>query len=499
MPDAPQMTREELELKAAAVIELNRRRSKVDPVFFISHNLKTFDPRPDAYPHHLDFHLYPFQEEEVLELVKAIREGYDYFIEKSRDMGVSWLVAAVIFFMWCEDDGFQALMGSRKEDYVDNGTLDSLFGKLDYFIETIKDKSLLPKGFNNKKHRTYMKLVNPENGNVMKGESANKNFSRAGRYKVVFFDEFGFWPDARNSWTAAGDATRCRLAVTTPPDEPSFAKVVRFGAKIKLSTLHWRKHPLKDDDWYLREKARRTEEEVLHEIDISWEYSSVGKPYPEIKNVRFGKFEYDPQLPLYGSLDVGLDAIAFGLYQPVVNSDWITMVDAFEATDKIIEWFLPMLGKDIDPRFTYSDDDLKYIEEHRYWKPPILYGDPSGNSRHVESGVSPYAILRQHGLPVTVNTQENNWPPRRDAAKRTLMKLRINDNERTRWFHECVSSARYPKRDAETSQSTTPLNMPVHDWTSHHRTQLEFFSVNYRPRKKEEPRVEESPIATLFY
>lgn len=496
---AETLTREQLEIRAAAKLELNRRRARKDPVYFINNYLMTFDPRPTAPRPDLDFKLYPFQEDEVREVVKAINEGYDYFIEKSRDMGVSWLVAAVIFWMWLFDDGFQALMGSRKEDYVDNGTLDSLFGKLDYFIMTIKDKTLLPKGWNPKKNRTYMKLVNPENGNVMKGESANKNFSRAGRYKVVFFDEFGFWPDARNSWTAAGDATKCRLAVTTPPDEPSFAKVVRFSGKIKISTLHWRRHPHKDDDWYLREKARRTEEEVLHEIDISWEYSSVGKPYPEIKNVRFGNFPYDPQLPLYASLDIGLDAIALGLYQPVVNSDWITMVDAFEATDKIIEWFLPMLGKDIDPRFTYTEDDLKFIEDHRYWKPPILYGDPSGNQRHVESGVSPYTIMRQHGLPVTVNTQENDWKSRRDAAKRILMKLRINDNERTRWFHECMTSARYPKRDAETSQSTSPIRMPVHDWTSHHRTQLEFFAVNYRPQRKDEPRSEESPIASLFY
>jgi hypothetical protein len=107
--------------------------------------------------------------------------------------------------------------------------------------------------------------------------------------------------------------------------------------------------------------------------------------------------------------------------------------------------------------------------------------------------------MRQNGLPVQVNTKENNWPPRRDAAKKTLMRLRINDIPRTRWFHDCVSAARYPKRDAETSQSTSPINMPVHDWTSHHRTQLEFFSVNYRPKRKEEPRNEESPIATLFY
>jgi hypothetical protein len=40
----------------------------------------------------------------------------------------------------------------------------------------------------------------------------------------------------------------------------------------------------------------------------------------------------------------------------------MTLVDAFEATDKVIEWFLPMLGKDIDPRFTYTEDDLAFIE-----------------------------------------------------------------------------------------------------------------------------------------
>lgn len=497
--DPTTMTRAQKEYVAAAIMERNRRMGRKDAVFFINNYLKTFDPRPDAFPHDLDFKLYEFQAEEIIELVKAIREGYDYFVEKSRDMGVSWLVAAVIFYMWLFDDGFQGLIGSRKEDYVDNGTLDSLFGKLDYFIRTIKDKTLLPEGFDIKKHRTYMKLSNPANGNMLKGESANKNFSRGGRYKVVFFDEFGFWPDARNSWTAAGDATKCRLAVTTPPDEPSFAKVVRYAGKAKVSTLHWRKHPKKDDAWYQYEQSRRTKEEVMHEIDISWEYSSTGRPYPEIDTVTFGQFAYDPLMPLYASIDLGLDAIAIGWYQPVQNSDWITLIEAYEVSNQIIDWTLPLFGKDIDPRFTYSDDDLAFINSVRMWKPPIMYGDPSGNQRHVESGVSPYTILGQNGLPVTVNTLENEWAPRRDATKKLLQRLRINDNPRTKWWYECMKSARYPKRDPETSQSTEAIKKPVHDWTSHHRTQLEFFAVNYRPVKKQPQAHREAPVNTLIY
>jgi hypothetical protein len=191
-------------------------------------------------------------------------------------------------------------------------------------------------------------------------------------------------------------------------------------------------------------------------------------------------------LPLYRVLDIGLDAVAIGYYQPVRNSDWITLVDAYENHDKVIDWYMPFFGKDIDSRFIYTEDDLKFIEKIKYWQPGTLYGDPSGNQRHVESRVSPYQIMqRSYGLHVQVNERENDWPSRKDAAKRLLTHLRINDTLGNRWFVDCVSSARYPKRDEETSQSVTPISKPVHDWTSHHRTQMEFFSVNYRPKSFE--------------
>ncbi len=462
--------------------ELDRRRARVDPVFFINNYLKTYDPRPEAAPHHLDFKLYPFQEQYVIELVDAITNGHDLFDEKSRDMGASWLALAVRFWFWCFADSYQSLVGSRKEEYVDDGTLKSLFPKLDYFIEHIKDKTLLPKDI----QRTYMKLINKDTGNTITGESSNKNFSRGGRFDDVLFDELGFWPDARSSWTAAGDATRCRHAVTTPPDEPSFAKTLRNSDKVKVRTWHWTLHPEKNQAWYDYEKSRRTEEEVLHELDISWEYSSLNKPYPEIKHVIVGRHEYNADLPLYISMDLGLDAVAIGYYQPVANSDLIVMIDAYENNGKIIDWYMPFFGKAISSEYIYTEDDLEMIKRVSLWKPGIVFGDPSGKSSHIESDVSPYEIMyRKYNIVVQTNDKENNWIPRRDAAKRILSRLRINDTPRTKWFIECVSSARYPKRDEETSQSVTPISKPVHDWTSHHRTQLEFFAVNYNSERRD--------------
>lgn len=462
--------------------ERDRRRAKTDIVFFIRRYLRTFDPRPEAYPHILDFDLYGFQEDLAIQFVKDIRESTDDFVEKSRDMGVSWLIVAVIFWFWLYEPGFQALLGSYIEDFVDNDELDSLFGKLQFLVQNIKDPLLLPKGFDLDKHRTYMSLNNPDNGNAILGKAPTKKFGRSGRYSVVLFDELGFWQYGRQAWTASSDSARCRIAITTPPDEPSFAKGLREGGKIKVTTIHWRLHPLKDDDWYAYERTRRTDEEVLHELDISWEYSKSAIVYAEARTLNIGRFPYDHKLPMYVSIDLGLDAIAVEWYQPVPNSHWWTLVDSYEKSDEAIEWFLPFWGFPIDSSgaFEYTEDDLAFIEKHKHWKRGYFFGDPSGNQRHVEdpSKESAYARLKKKGIIVQSNTVDNDFATRRDAAKRFLVKVQVNDTPSNKWAVDCWRLAHYPKR-AEESNSTSAIKKPVHDYTSHHRTSMEFMAVNY--------------------
>ena len=76
---------------------------------------------PKDYPRYSNrpFITYPYQDETVADLVKAVEEGHDVFIEKSRDMGASWMVLLVLTWYWTFYDQQSFLLGSRKEEYVD--------------------------------------------------------------------------------------------------------------------------------------------------------------------------------------------------------------------------------------------------------------------------------------------------------------------------------------------------------------------------------------------
>lgn len=247
-------------------------RVKRDLVFFIETFCFTYDPRPESAPHHLPFILYPFQREYVLWLEDCIKKVKDSLTDKSRDMGVSWLLLTVVLHHWLFDPAFNALLGSRKETLVDNYQLDSLFGKLTYLVDRLPIW-MLPDKFSLDDNRTHMKLINPESGNAIQGESANIEFSRQGRYTVIVMDEFAFWPWADSAWTATADSAPIRAVVSTPHGMNNKFADLRFGGDIAVRSLHWTIHPLKDDEWYNDEKGRRTPKEVAQELDLDYEAS----------------------------------------------------------------------------------------------------------------------------------------------------------------------------------------------------------------------------------
>lgn len=250
-----------------------------DPVFYFNQFCWTYDPRPGAKPNHFPFLTYPFQDEHILNLEASYLGGYDLLTDKSRDMGVTWLELGWIGWHWWKDAAFNALLGSRKEDLVDKiGEPDTLFEKLAYILRRLPPW-LLPKGFDLDKHRNFCHILNPETGNTIKGESANADFSRQGRYSVIFMDEFASWQHADAAWTATGDATTVRHAVSTPKGKGNKFADLRFSNQIKVISLHWPLHPKKDQVWYENEKARRTPREVAQELDIDYEASGTERVF----------------------------------------------------------------------------------------------------------------------------------------------------------------------------------------------------------------------------
>lgn len=464
------------------------QRVATDILYFFEEYLWTFDPRPEAFPHHLRFELYPFQREFILDLKDRILRGEDVLVEKSRDMGVSWMVLGVFLWFWFFIPGSQFLLGSRKEDLVDSKKVESLYGKLDYMMDRL---SIAPPKYSADKHRTYMTLLNPSNGNSIGGESANANFARQGRYKAVLMDEIAFWESPETGWTAAGESTKCRIGVTTPPKRPNFIKYLRFSGRVPVVTLHWKLHPKKDAAWYEAQKLRKLPEEIAQEIDINWEGSITGRVYPEFEHIRVDKFLYQPSWPLYISHDPGYspDPYALGWWQVDPSTGRSRLIEALETTGKVAEWFLPFFGLPINSEFVYTDDELALIEKVKGWKRAIHYGDVYGRRKDEVTGFGVYGTYQKHGIYVQSNTNANDLESRKTAARRVLVNMDMADTPGTRHFLGCIQNARYPDL-AETSNRITPNVKPIHDWTSHMRTMLEFYAVNYLEVNAHEPLVE---------
>lgn len=472
-----------------------KEQAKEDPVYFFDTFLYTFDPKREPFHHR--FVTFPFQKRLIRDIVYAVRNGEDLFIEKCREMGATYTTLGVLVWLWLWTPASNFLIGSRKEDYVDNrrGGLtgnkeESLFGKIDYMLTRLPD-FILPQGFNADKHFNYMSLVNTENGNAISGESSNANFSRGGRQRAILLDEFAFWENDSAVWGSTADTTNCRIILTTPGIKPSKAKRLRFGKdgeKIKVITLPYNLDPRKNKKWLEEQRARRSIEDFNREIMVNWELSMTGRVYPEIDNAVYGEFPLLLNSPMFFSWDFGLDGVSIGAWQRnTANARW-RLVDSYHNEQKPIQFYAPLFGAAIDSKFDYTDDDLKAIESFKNHPKGVHFGDPDVKKRSLLTGTSTRQELEKVGVYVQC-IDKNDFYIRREKTKVELQQgIEINANPRNEYFYEAIKSARYPQRK-EDSQATTPVALPIHDWTSHPRTMMEYLFVNIDAftQEQEEP------------
>jgi len=478
------------------ILEKRKLEAEINPKAYINYFCKTFDPKRP--PHHFKFKLFPGQEKLIVEKLKtAIELGKDIFFDKCREVGASYTVLAVFLWFWRYIPGSNFLLGSRKEAYVDNTKGDSgensnkeesLFGKLEYILKH-QPSFILPKGFDFKKHMTYMSLINPENGNVISGESSNQNFSRGGRHKAILLDEFAFWDNDSAAWGSTADTTNCRVPVTTPGIKPGKAKRLRFGEdgeKIEIVELDYTIDPRKDEIWLAGERERRSEEDFAREIMRNWDTSIRGRVYDEIKHIEVGNFPYNPEWPLFVSWDFGLDGIAVQWWQKNLVNGKFRLVASIKKENQPIHFFFPFFpGNPIDSLYEYTSEELQLIALTSTWKKAIHFGDPDVAKRSITSPVKTSTRLELEKAKIFVQTlsEANSFAIRKEKTKVFLQKsVEINDTPGsgdvgTKMWVSSMKFARYPQR-SENSQATSPVNLPIHDWTSHHRSATEYLAVN---------------------
>lgn len=131
-----------------------------------------------------------FQKELIIEIRNSIVNGtfsakdrWDFtnvFVEKSRQMGVSWLIMAIFLYGWLFH-GHKYHVISQKETDVDKiGDMRSLFEKLRFMINNLP-QWMLPEGFSKQADTSFNKRMlvsNPMTSASISGESANPNAGR---------------------------------------------------------------------------------------------------------------------------------------------------------------------------------------------------------------------------------------------------------------------------------------------------------------------------------
>lgn len=275
-------------MKSEEAQTIEKEKCRKDPLYWFDNYAWILDPRNSllyAFP----FELFEFQRESVTwidELIYVMKS--DGLIDKSRDMGVTWLVLCMFVYYWLfpkEGSQFHALITSYRADEVDKANVPStIFEKIRMQIRMLP-AWMMPQGFEPKKHLTHMSVINPENGSTVTGTTANAETGRSGRFTVIFFDEAASIEQDVNSATAASRSTNTCLFVSTPKGKLNYFAQLRWSGNIPVRSFHWTNHPYRDARWYKGQKLKMSPEMVAQELDIDYDASQPGKVYPSYNEV----------------------------------------------------------------------------------------------------------------------------------------------------------------------------------------------------------------------
>lgn len=246
---------------------------KTNPVDFINDWGMTFDPRNAeiGMPVTIPFVLFKRQEEYITWLYERWKGREDGLVEKSRDMGVSWLCVAFGVWMWLFHPGTVVGFGSRKEEYVDKiGDPKCLFWKIRRFVELLP-KEFWPQGYDPKANAPHMRVLNPENSASIVGE-AGDNIGRGNRASLYFVDEAAFLERADTVDAALSMTSNCKIHVSTPNGNGNAFYRKRHGGKIPVFVFDWTEDPRKDQAWY--DKMKDTLDPVVLAQEVDRDYSA---------------------------------------------------------------------------------------------------------------------------------------------------------------------------------------------------------------------------------
>lgn len=279
------------------------RRVVEDKQYWFNNYVWTVDARKT--PSVIPFVLYPFQ----IRFITQLDRFMDTFVDKSRQMGISWTLMGWELHNALYMKGFSALNISRKESEVQDAgnTFHCLHGRLFFIYER------LPPFLKPRIHNPFLTFKVPSMESIIKGESSNPKAGRDSQYKFVLIDEGAHIDCLDEMWKGVRSATNSICLNSTPPKNKvnnKFAEIKEMkNSGFTHMSFHWREHPEYTDEWYAKKTASMTKEEIAQELDIAYDAALTDTSYPEYSDAVHlvgHKIYLNPKAELYCFMDFGL-------------------------------------------------------------------------------------------------------------------------------------------------------------------------------------------------
>ncbi len=367
-------------------MEQNQKKAKLEkfysehPEAWIKDFVKIYDPGNFKNPEK-PFTPFAYQKNLFKTLKKSLDEGSDYLIEKSRQIGCTWTLAAFVLWAVIFRKDFAGLVMSYKESLVASKTTESIFGKIRFMLLR------LPEEYRNRLDVGFNSISCKETGASAIGETSNTRSGRGGTYSFVWLDEFAHFQDAEEIYQSVRSGAKSLWVVSTPFGKNFFYKL-RTEYDFKILTIDYRQDPRKNSpEWLTQQKKKMSKLQLGQEVLIDYINSSGMRIFPELSTTvhLVSDAVYDEGLRdmTFLAADFGtVDQTVFLLFQKNFNAE-IILIDEIYGRDRSINFWVDVIcGIESEELLQVEDEEekarykafIKRSHDLNYLQFPIVCG-----------------------------------------------------------------------------------------------------------------------------
>jgi hypothetical protein len=259
------------------------RVCKSDILFWINTFVSIQNPRWNEPV--IPFVTFPYQDRFISWMMSGLRAHRTQVVLKSREMGFTWLAAAVVAWLSMFYPNWISYMMSLTEKVIDNRTINSLFGKVRWIIGA--QPEWMRQGWVNRGEGIdkLMEINFPNNFSLIEGVLSKSTAGRSGRASFLMWDEAAHAERDSAVQKALSSLSAYNLIGSTPNGQDGEFYRMCDDPRTDKFIMHYTDHPLKDALWKLRERndSRYTEAIWAQEQELSFEGSTEGRVFPQFQ------------------------------------------------------------------------------------------------------------------------------------------------------------------------------------------------------------------------